>query len=41
LTEFFFGIRYQKEEVKYKKLNKDYELIYKGEAKFREANPKQ
>ncbi len=31
---FFFGIRYQKEEIKYIPIDENYELIYKGDAKF-------
>ena len=34
LAGYFFGIRYQKEEIKFIKVDDDYELIYKGEAKF-------
>lgn len=37
LAGFFFGIRYKKEEIKYKQVDEDYELIYKGEAKFDET----
>ena len=33
---YFFGVRCRKEEIKYKKIDDDYELIYKGEAKFGE-----
>jgi hypothetical protein len=36
LAGYFFGIRYQKEEIKYIDLDDDYELIYKGDAKFGE-----
>jgi len=36
LSGSFFGIRYNKEEIKYKKLDNGDELIYKGEAKFGE-----
>ena len=36
LAGLFFGVRYQKEEIKYIDLDNDYELIYKGEAKFGE-----
>ena len=35
---YFFGTRYQKEEIKYKELDENYELIYKGEAKFEEED---
>jgi len=34
LAGYFFGLRYEKEEIKYVKIDDDYELIYKGEAKF-------
>src|SRR3990167_4136235 len=37
LAGFFFGIRYQKEEIKFKEIDENYELIYKGEAKFGET----
>jgi hypothetical protein len=33
---YFFGIRYKKEEIKYVQVDEDYEVIYKGEAKFGE-----
>ena len=36
LAGFFFGTRYKKEEVKFKEIIDDYELIYKGDAKFGE-----
>ena len=36
LAGYFFGLRYEKEEIKYVKIDDDYELIYKGEAKFGE-----
>ena len=36
LAGFFFGVRYKKEEIKYAKVDDDYEVIYKGEAKFGE-----
>jgi len=38
LAGYFFGIRYQKEEIKYKEIDDNYELIYKGDAKFREES---
>ena len=38
LAGYFFGTRYQKEEIKYKELDEDYELIYKGDAKFEEVD---
>jgi hypothetical protein len=38
LSGVFFGIRYKKEEIKYVPLDEDYELIYKGEAKFGDDN---
>ena len=31
---YFFGMRYKKEDIKYHKLDDDYEIIYKGEAKI-------
>jgi hypothetical protein len=34
LAGYFFGIRYQKEEIKFVDIDEDYELIYRGEAKF-------
>ena len=37
LAGFFFGLRYKKEEIKYKEVDSDYEVIYKGEAKFDET----
>ena len=40
LAGYFFGIRYQKEEIKYKEINEESELIYKGEAKFGEEEDK-
>ena len=40
LAGYFFGYRYQKEEIKYKELDENYELIYKGEVKFGEENTK-
>jgi len=40
LAGYFFGIRYQKEEIKYKEINEKSELIYKGEAKFGEEEDK-
>ena len=36
LAGFFFGVRYKKEEIKFEKIDDDYDLIYKGEAKFGE-----
>ena len=33
---FFFGVRYKKEEIKYHKLDDNYEIIYKGDAKIEE-----
>ena len=36
LAGYFFGIRYQKEEIKFEKLDDDYDLIYRGNAKFGE-----
>ena len=41
LSGYFFGTRYQKEEIKYKELDDNYELIYKGDAKFGEDEPKE
>ena len=41
---YFFGLRYQKEEIKYVKLDKDYEIVCKGDIKFGEEenrNPKE
>ena len=35
---YFFGLRYKKEEIKYHKLDKDYKLIYKGNAKIEEGD---
>ena len=35
---YFFGLRYKKEEIKYHKLDEDYELIYKGNAKIEEGD---
>ena len=35
---YFFGSRYKKEEIKYHKLDNDYELIYKGDAKIEEGD---
>ena len=35
---YFFGLRYKKEEIKYHKLDEDYELIYKGDAKIEEGD---
>ena len=29
-TGFFFGVRYKKEEIKYEKIDDEYDLIYKG-----------
>ena len=40
LAGYFFGVRYQKEEIKFKELDENYELIYKGDAKFGEENTK-
>ena len=40
IAGYFFGIRYKKEEIKYIPVDEDYELIYKGEAKFGEETPK-
>ena len=40
LTGWFFGVRYEKEEIKYIKIDEDNELIYKGEAKFGEDEVK-
>jgi hypothetical protein len=40
LAGFFFGCRYQKEEIKFKQIDDDYELIYKGDAKFGEDEEK-
>ena len=37
LAGYFFGIRYNKEEIKFKE-NEDVELIYKGNAIFEEEN---
>ena len=37
LTGYFFGVRYKKEEIKYKQVDEYYEVIYKGEAKFDET----
>lgn len=34
LKGYFFGIRYQKEEIKFKEIDNNYELIYKGDAEF-------
>ena len=34
LAGYFFGVRYNKEEIKYEKIDDNYELIYKGDAKF-------
>ena len=31
---YFFGYRYKKEEIKYQKIDDDYEIIYKGVAKI-------
>ena len=39
LSGSFFGVRYKKEEIKYVEVDEDYELIYKGEAKFGEEEP--
>ena len=36
LAGFFFGHRYKEEEIKFEKIDKDYDLIYKGDAKFGE-----
>ena len=36
---FFFGIRYQKEEIKYVPVNDDYELISKGDVKIGTDEP--
>jgi len=36
---FFFGLRYQKEEIKYVKLDDDYEIICKGDIKIEEDKP--
>jgi hypothetical protein len=36
LAGYFFGVRYKKEEIKYVQVDEDYEVIYKGEAKFGE-----
>ena len=36
LAGFFFGYRYKKEEIKFEKIDEDYDLIYKGDAKFGE-----
>jgi len=38
LAGFFFGIRYKKEEVKFLRLDNNYDLIYKGDAKFEETD---
>ena len=38
LAGYFFGTRYNKEEIKLKE-NEDVELIYKGDAKFGEEEP--
>ena len=37
LAGYFFGLRYKKEEIKYKQVDEDNELVYKGEAKFDET----
>ncbi len=37
LAGYFFGTRYNKEEIKFKE-NEDVELIYKGEAKFEDVD---
>ena len=34
LAGFFFGVRYKKEKIKFEKIDDDYDLIYKGEARF-------
>ena len=31
---YFFGTRYKNEEIKYHKIDDDYEIIYKGDAKI-------
>lgn len=36
LAGYFFGTRYDKEEIKYHPINENTELIYKGDAKFGE-----
>jgi hypothetical protein len=36
LAGSFFGIRYSGEEIKYKDIDGENELIYKGDAKFEE-----
>ena len=36
LSGFFFGVRVEKEEIKFHKLDDDTDLIYKGDAKFGE-----
>jgi hypothetical protein len=38
LSGNFFGIRYKKEEIKYITIDDDYELIYKGDAKFEDGD---
>src|SRR3990167_6376132 len=35
---FFFGHRYKKEEIKYHRIDNDYEVIYKGDAKIEEGD---
>ena len=40
LAGFFFGYRYQKEEIKFKEIDENYDLIYKGDAKFGEEEEK-
>jgi carbonic anhydrase/acetyltransferase-like protein (isoleucine patch superfamily) len=37
ISGYFFGMRYDKEEIKYKE-NEGQELIYKGESKFEEVD---
>jgi hypothetical protein len=41
LAGFFFSIRYKKEDIKYFPIDENYELIYKGDAKFGEEEPEQ
>ena len=35
---YFFGLCYKKEKIKYHKLDENYEIIYKGEAKIEEGD---
>jgi hypothetical protein len=35
---YFFGLRYKKEEIKYVKLDDDYEIVCKGDMKMGEEN---